>query len=384
MMADSTNLMPATARQLQLIPLGCLAHNCNLVLKDLILTDPRLTSLCGISSLIVASIHRSSAASANIKKRLTSYVVTRFYSFLECISSIDAAKDEIRHFATQLEKDQLLTAIDDFCASAEKVTAVVRIMTPFKDAFTRLSAEKQPTGDQVILILLSIRKQLERLRDASATLQSEGNLLAGRALELFNARFQTEFARKEWLLCAALNPIARQLLSRLNLMDGMRSHLKSEMRRYRPLVEEEERKNAINLSDRIPLKKRIVTPSFADDIETVLFDESQTSETDQAEDRIEREIESFFAVNPTFKFNEFQILEFWKVNSSAWPILSRVARAFLCIPATSLACERSFSMAGNMNSSKRNRMLPGTINQRMRIKFNKKILESLGITWWRK
>lgn len=323
------------------------------------------------------------------KKKLTSYVVTRFYSFLECISSINAAKDEIRHFAIQLEKEQLLTALDDFCASAEKVRAVVSIMTPFKDAFTRLSAEKHPTGDQVILILHALRKQLERLRDArdanNPACQSEGNLLAERALELFNARFQSEFTRKEWLICAALNPVARQLLTRLSVMNEMRSQLKAEMRKYQPLVEAEERKNAMNLSDRLPLKKQrsLIQPSFTGDIEDVLFDESETSATDQAEDRIEKEISSFLALNVQSKFNEFQILEFWKVRSSTWPILSKVARAFLCIPATSLACERSFSMAGNLNSTKRNRMLPETINQRMRIKFNKKILETMGITWYK-
>jgi len=47
-------------------------------------------------------------------------------------------------------------------------------------------------------------------------------------------------------------------------------------------------------------------------------------------------------------------LAWWRQNSRNFPILSRLARKFLAIPATSASSERLFSTAGNILTSKRN------------------------------
>ena len=47
-------------------------------------------------------------------------------------------------------------------------------------------------------------------------------------------------------------------------------------------------------------------------------------------------------------------IEFWKKQQYAFPALSRVARKYLCIPATSASSERTFSTTGTIVCEKRN------------------------------
>lgn len=44
---------------------------------------------------------------------------------------------------------------------------------------------------------------------------------------------------------------------------------------------------------------------------------------------------------------ETDILQWWKCNAHLYPTIAKMARDYLCIPATSVPCERVFSEAGN-------------------------------------
>jgi hypothetical protein len=52
----------------------------------------------------------------------------------------------------------------------------------------------------------------------------------------------------------------------------------------------------------------------------------------------------------------FDPLKWYQQNENRFPLLSKLARRFLCIPATSASSERVFSCAGNVVTSKRNRL----------------------------
>ena len=53
-------------------------------------------------------------------------------------------------------------------------------------------------------------------------------------------------------------------------------------------------------------------------------------------------------------------LKWWKNNQFCFPILAKVAKQFLCIPATSVLCERLFSTSGNIIAPKRASLEPNT------------------------
>jgi transposase InsO family protein len=55
-------------------------------------------------------------------------------------------------------------------------------------------------------------------------------------------------------------------------------------------------------------------------------------------------------------------LIWWKENGAYYPLLQRIARKYLCVPATSVPSERLFSKVGELVSKKRNRIKPKNID----------------------
>ena len=64
-------------------------------------------------------------------------------------------------------------------------------------------------------------------------------------------------------------------------------------------------------------------------------------------------------------------LVWWKMNSKRFPILARLAKRYLCVPATSVPAERIFSAAGLVISNKRSSLTPE--NADMLIFLNKNL-----------
>jgi len=55
-------------------------------------------------------------------------------------------------------------------------------------------------------------------------------------------------------------------------------------------------------------------------------------------------------------------LQWWKLNVHRYPKLALLAKTFLCIPATSVPCERLFSSAGYIVNKTRSSLEPNTVN----------------------
>lgn len=64
-------------------------------------------------------------------------------------------------------------------------------------------------------------------------------------------------------------------------------------------------------------------------------------------------------------------LEWWKDHAMEYPVLALMARHYLAIPATSVACESLFSVAGAIVTKQRNRLSPEHVKQLLFLKANK-------------
>ena len=72
------------------------------------------------------------------------------------------------------------------------------------------------------------------------------------------------------------------------------------------------------------------------------------------------ELEQYFKL-PLLPRNEDPLL-WWKQNASIFPLIKTVAKVYLSVVATSVPSERLFSKAGELISTKRNRLKPKNIN----------------------
>ena len=70
-------------------------------------------------------------------------------------------------------------------------------------------------------------------------------------------------------------------------------------------------------------------------------------------------------------------LGWWRMHSSTFPILSRLARKVLCIPAASSKFELEFSAGGNTVSAKRGRLGPLTVQDLVIVACNLRLLREM-------
>ena len=67
------------------------------------------------------------------------------------------------------------------------------------------------------------------------------------------------------------------------------------------------------------------------------------------EERAKKEVKKYLCIDSDPKQKP---LLWWKQYSSQFPVLSKLSRKYLCIPATSVSSERAFSAAGHVINSK--------------------------------
>ena len=70
-------------------------------------------------------------------------------------------------------------------------------------------------------------------------------------------------------------------------------------------------------------------------------------------------------------------LEWWKANQATFPTLAKLAKRYLCVPATSCSSERDFSLAGNIITHKRNSLKPAKVNRLCFLCLNLRRLEGV-------
>jgi len=66
-------------------------------------------------------------------------------------------------------------------------------------------------------------------------------------------------------------------------------------------------------------------------------------------------------LNVSLEDKEFDLLNWWKVNSHRFPVVSKMAKKFLTVPATSVSSESTFSTGGRTLDDYRSSLRPSTV-----------------------
>ena len=86
------------------------------------------------------------------------------------------------------------------------------------------------------------------------------------------------------------------------------------------------------------------------------------------EDEVHRYLDRIRTPQANSVIDPFQ---WWRDHEKEFPILFKVSRKYLGIPATSVPSERLFSDAGNQITNERNRLKPDTVNELLFVKRNR-------------
>lgn len=193
------------------------------------------------------------------------------------------------------------------------------------------------------------------------------------------------------VMASLLDPIMKSRLVRLgverNQIEQAKDKLKDAMIKYAPLDDEEEDVPPV----RSPVRKK--ARSLVSMYDQMLDDGNDEDNVPLAEGhdaaatlnaKVDNEYEAYMkhkVIDGKMKqcvggdaSGEFHVLSWWRrKGKDLFPILARVVRSTLCIPASSAMFENNFSNAGNTLTKKRNRLKPRTINNLMFLRYNRDI-----------
>ena len=79
-----------------------------------------------------------------------------------------------------------------------------------------------------------------------------------------------------------------------------------------------------------------------------------------------------YKVEETMPLNS-NLLLWWEANELKYPILSKLAKKYLCVPATSVASERVFSSAGDIVSAQRSCLHSDHVDKLLFLKKNMRV-----------
>lgn len=108
-----------------------------------------------------------------------------------------------------------------------------------------------------------------------------------------------------------------------------------------------------------------------DSIATLLRKRSTCKEKTD-EDKIDEEIQKYLAL-PEAEYEE-EPLEWWKRNSGIFPLLSYLAKQYLCVLGTRVPSERVFSCGGNMITDLRSSLTATRSEQLVVLSMNQKYI----------
>ncbi len=113
-----------------------------------------------------------------------------------------------------------------------------------------------------------------------------------------------------------------------------------------------------------PKVRKLAGDLFLDDDEDEEMEEEEQGETGKSE------VEEYLLLSQIPFTMAFDLLSWWKSRSIMWPNLSKMARQFLALPATSGCVERLFTAGGVMHGDLRKRLKEDTLGIQLFVNKN--------------
>ncbi|XP_073681633.1 E3 SUMO-protein ligase ZBED1-like [Garra rufa] len=380
----------AVAAQLGKFPhVRCYAHTLNLA-SQRALKLPAVSRLLARVRRIVTFFHRSTTAKHQLEEKqkqlnlpchkLKSDVITRWNSayemlerFLEQQPAVCAAllSPAVRKGASEIFT---LTESDISCAED-----VVNALKPMKDATLLMSEESSPTACLIAPLHAKLIQDMKENTDETPVIREIKRVISEDLSRRYTTVQETSLLHK----CASLDPRFKGLPF---LSEEKREEAyKTVITEASSLQEQEDKaKEQENSEDcRVTEANNSVSPQpeVAENLDErpststgrassllhcllgqTFSDASVTPHHHQSAHAVAEEEMTRYRSSPPLSLSE-DPLNWWNVNKVSFPLLSKMAKRYLCIPATSVSAERVFSTAGDIVTAQRSTLTPEHVDQ---------------------
>jgi zinc finger BED domain-containing protein 1 (E3 SUMO-protein ligase ZBED1) len=337
---------------------SCFAHNINLVvqhaLKNISPVQKKVKS-------IVEYFNRSTYAEKKLKEtqqqmhlpalKLKQDVVTRWNSTHEMFKRILQIKDAVISTMAilQCDPDEQLTA-----AEWQILECSSNILQIFSEVTNEVSSELYVSMSKTLIFVRVMINTMENFKNNSA-LPNESQQLVVTLLEKLNSRFAGYEDNEVVTQSALLDPRFKKL-----------SFNGYSPRKLQIAIEQLKQKVCqVTIAETETNMTQSRAPTNAENSQSLLwktFDEQYSVSTvinPTAAGIIE--VDKYLQ-EPLLNRHE-DPLSWWRNHKLLYPRLFILVKKRLCVPATSVPCERLFSKAGMVITERRNRMLPSKSSQ---------------------
>lgn len=164
--------------------------------------------------------------------------------------------------------------------------------------------------------------------------------------------FYWRFLPEDYLLSTILDPRVKHMYNKEEEEEILRKKYDEYKENYLPT----------------PIESRASSPTPSEMSSTMIYQPRLFAAFEQDQPRSSDEVTEYLKEDK-IKFTQ-NAFEWWMNKKSKYPILARLARIYLAVPATSTPSERLFSNAGNLLTSKRSRINAELFKRMMFLKKN--------------
>ena len=369
---DNAANMELAMQHLGLPHLGCAGHTLQLCVHDG-LKLPELSKTLARCRNIVAYFHRSVLANDALEKRqkqenpnkkplsLIQDVSTRWNSTFFLLERLIALRIPLYGVLYDLSKEKDAKSLEITDNDWSIAEGLVQILKPLKIATQTISGEDYTTLGNVYPIISSlIASHLNDDIDVPGSVKKCRKTIR----ESLRKRFHIGHESNLVLAASALNPLHKKLsMFAAEKQQDIKHFLRDEIAKIKQSQDQSQQNAAANTTITVQVKDEPDSPSCKkakisdQDVHALKFLMGDYFEIDSDDD--DDEVENYFSE----KRSKMSPLEGWKLNCHRYGYLSRLAKRYLQIPATSTPSERVFSSAGHTVLPNRSSLDPNTVDQ---------------------
>lgn len=336
--------------------INCFAHSLQLVLNKILCEQHNKVIIDKCSNIVGHFKHSNVAMNALSNKqsqlglekhKLVQSVKTRWNSTFLMLKRLIEQREAVigvlsdRTVTTRNQAGQLMLSEDEWTL----IENIANVLQPFELVTTLLSSDSQPTISIVMPILQSlVQNFLSKTNDEDT---DDVTRMKNQLLQEMRSRFKD-------VLCSDYSVTGSLEISVLDISTFLDPRFKNTERFLGSIIQAKRLINNLLQNEEDAVEEVIVNPAKKSALDILFPSDSVDSSNFNT-------VDSYYSESAIPK--NMCPLQWWKNNQQKYPKLSKLARRYLCIPATSTASERAFSKAGNIVTAKRSCLKPDNVKK---------------------